>query len=153
MLSRILLTLSCLVFACLSQASAPPNQPLTRASSQQHFMVTLIPPQQAIMVNQMHSWQVRVTGADGRPVNRASFKVDGGMPQHNHGLPTQPQVTQALGHGTFLLEGVKFNMPGWWELTLSLDTEKIKDTVHFQILIELPATKQPASSAPKPGAK
>ena len=36
------------------------------------------------------------------------------MPQHGHGLPTKPRVTRALGHGDHLVEGMKFNMGGWW---------------------------------------
>jgi hypothetical protein len=36
------------------------------------------------------------------------------MPQHGHGLPTKPRVTRALGNGDHLVEGMKFNMGGWW---------------------------------------
>lgn len=145
--AKLILLALLLPLAATAQNNHPPhNQPLTRASSQQVFMVTLIPPAKPIAVNDMHSWQLRLTTADGNPVSRATFKVDGGMPQHNHGLPTRPLITQSLGHGTFLMEGVKFNMSGAWELKIDIEADKLKDSVHFQILIDLP----PTGKLPKP---
>ena len=34
------------------------------------------------------------------------------MPEHNHGFPTAPRVTENLGEGDYLLEGMRFNMGG-----------------------------------------
>ena len=36
------------------------------------------------------------------------------MPEHGHGFPTVPEVTEYLGDGKYLVEGLKFSMPGWW---------------------------------------
>lgn len=152
---------SCLVLACAGVtqpwpvlAQNPPSalmQPLTRASSRQQFMVTLVPPDVPVVINQMQNWTVRVTQANGKPLEQASFRIEGGMPQHNHGLPTRPQVTQNLGHGSFLLEGMRFNMPGAWELTLFIQSGKLKDSVNFQLMIELPpAPGVPATHASMP---
>ena len=44
------------------------------------------------------------------------------MPQHGHGLPTRPQVTRELADGTYLIEGMKFSMTGWWEIKLAIDS-------------------------------
>jgi hypothetical protein len=61
------------------------------------------------------------------------------MPQHGHGLPTQPQVTRELGDGRYLLEGMKFSMPGWSDLKLQVrSTDGQADRVTFNKLIELP---------------
>lgn len=59
---------------------------------------------------------VQVAGRDGNGVEGLDLKVDGGMPQHGHGLPTRPRVTRDLGDGRYQVEGLKFNMGGWWEL-------------------------------------
>ena len=40
------------------------------------------------------------------------------MPQHGHGLPTRPRVTRSLGEGIYEIEGVRFNMGGWWGIKL-----------------------------------
>ena len=55
-----------------------------------------------------HGGEVRLRSAV------AAITVDGGMPQHGHGFPTRPRVTRDLDDGTYLLEGMKFSMTGWW---------------------------------------
>jgi hypothetical protein len=62
------------------------------------------------------STTILVAGQDGRGVEGLQIGVDGGMPQHGHGLPTKPRVTQELGNGRYQVDGLKFNMGGWWEL-------------------------------------
>lgn len=57
------------------------------------------------------------------------------MPQHGHGLPTAPAVIEALGDGRFLIEGMKFNMPGWWVLDLVIDGPDGHDTVTFNLVL------------------
>ena len=57
------------------------------------------------------------------------------MPQHGHGLPTTPQVTKNLGNGRYLIEGVKFNMRGWWIFELGVDGEDGADVVTFNIVL------------------
>ena len=87
-------------------------------------------------VGPIHRWTVRVVAADGTPVpDGAAIKVDGGMPEHGHGLPTRPRVTRALGDGRFLVEGMKFNMPGWWTLTLSVSAAPGADNVTFNLVL------------------
>src|SRR4051794_37101454 len=97
--------------------AAPPadlDLALEKRSSAGTYRVTLVPPAQAPAINQMHSWKVKLAAADGAPIHDASFGVGGGMPQHGHGLPTQPRVTREVADGVYLLEGMKFSMTGWW---------------------------------------
>ena len=55
--------------------------------------------------------------------------VDGGMPAHNHGLPTQPRVTQNLGEGCYKVEGLRFHMQGHWEMKIGIESGGATDTV------------------------
>ena len=55
------------------------------------------------------------------------------MPQHGHGLPTEPAVTAELGDGRYRIEGVKFNMGGWWELQLRDRRPRGQDNVTFNL--------------------
>jgi hypothetical protein len=69
----------------------------------------------------------------GASVAHASIAVGGGMPQHGHGLPTTPKVTQELGEGRYRVEGVKFNMGGWWELKFRIASDAGTDSVTFNL--------------------
>ena len=51
------------------------------------------------------------------------IQVSGDMPEHRHGMPTQPQVTQNLGGGDYLVEGMRFQMGGWWAVTFAIDAD------------------------------
>ena len=89
-----------------------------------------------IPINQLHTWTLHLETADGRPIDNAEIIVDGDMPQHGHGLPSQPQVTQSLGNGDYLVEGVKFQMGGWWVMDFTIAADGQTDTAHFNLLLE-----------------
>lgn len=89
-----------------------------------------------LALNEMHSWTVHVETAAGEAVEGAEIMVDGGMPEHNHGFPTAPEITEELGGGDYLLEGVKFSMAGWWELKLNIDDGDQADVVTFNLILE-----------------
>lgn len=107
-----------------------------RTSENGLFKVSYQPSTGAIPVNQMHEWTLHVETADGDPVEDAVINVDGDMPQHGHGLPTRPQVTQNLGNGDYLLEGMKFQMGGWWVMDFTITAVGQTDAVHFNMQLE-----------------
>jgi hypothetical protein len=88
-----------------------------------------------ITINQLHSWTLHVETPDGQPVTDATIQVDGDMPQHGHGLPTRPQVTQNLGNGDYLVEGLKFHMHGWWIVEFDITSGGETDHVVFNLLL------------------
>jgi hypothetical protein len=89
-----------------------------------------------VQINQMHEWTIHVETADGEPVENAQITVDGGMPEHGHGLPTVPQVTDYLGDGDYRVEGVRFQMQGWWIVTFHISADGSEDTVTFNLTVE-----------------
>ena len=99
------------------------------------YRVTLSPDALPITVRKMHVWTVTLLTSAGAPVTQAAIAISGGMPQHGHGLPTTPQVTKNLGNGRYLIEGVKFNMRGWWTFDLAVDGEHGADGVTFNIVL------------------
>jgi len=90
-------------------------------------------PAESIKVGRLHSWKVQVTTADGAPATGVKLTVDGGMPQHGHGLPTKPLVSPLTGTDSALVEGMKFNMGGWWIVRLRIDGSKGSDVVTFNL--------------------
>lgn len=105
----------------------------TLPTAQGLFHVHYTPNQEPIAINKLHSWTIRVTDANGEPIADAVIGVDGDMPQHGHGLPTRPRVTRALGNGLYEIEGVRFNMGGWWEFKLAIHTGAATDIVTFNL--------------------
>jgi hypothetical protein len=62
--------------------------------------------------------------------------VDGGMPQHGHGLPTNPEVTEYLGNGDYLVEGMRFQMTGFWEVRFVINSGENSDSITFNLNVE-----------------
>ena len=105
-----------------------------RASASRQFTATL-QPDQPLRPRRMQTVRVAITDAAGAPVDNATIQIDGGMPQHGHGLPTRPRVTRALGNGLYEIEGVRFNMGGWWEFKLAIDAPSGSDIVTFNLAL------------------
>jgi hypothetical protein len=115
---------------------------LEKQSAAGMYRVALVPPAQMPAINQMHSWTVKLATPDGTPVHGATFAVDGGMPQHGHGLPTRPRVTREVADGTYALDGMKFSMTGWWEVKLDIQGPQGADKVTFNTVVDKPAVRQ-----------
>ena len=128
------LALIAMTTACMS----PPKDldlAMQQLTVEGKYLVTLQPPARQAAINQLHEWRVFVNSPAGVPVHGARIHVDGGMPQHGHGLPTRPVVTRELADGGFLIEGMKFSMTGWWEIRLAIDGIAGGDRVTFNTVV------------------
>lgn len=120
----------CMLFA------RPPKQldySRTRTSEAGLYRATIHPQGDSIPKGKLQRWTLHLETASGSPVDSATVAVDGGMPQHGHGLPTRPRVTRALGNGDHLVEGMKFNMGGWWVVKFHVNAAPGADSVVFNL--------------------
>ena len=108
----------------------------TRPSDNGLFHVSYTPASGTVPVNQIHQWTLHVETTEGEPVENATITLDGDMPQHGHGLPTRPQVTKYLGNGDYLVEGLKFQMAGWWVMDFVITADGQSDTVRFHMMLK-----------------
>jgi hypothetical protein len=108
---------------------------LTKTTDAGLYVSTIAPADGPASVGPLHSWTVTVKTPDGTAVENAAIGFDGGMPQHGHGLPTAPQMTEALGEGAYLIEGLRFNMPGWWTLTVTIDAAAGTDSATYNVMM------------------
>ncbi len=136
--SLALLLLAAVVglYLWMSYVPADLDYSTTRASNAGLYRVSYEPRRGPIAVNQIHAWTIHVETADGQPVEGATITVDGDMPQHGHGLPTEPQVTEELGGGDYLVEGLKFHMPGWWVVDYTVTAGGQTDSVRFNLMLQ-----------------
>jgi hypothetical protein len=103
-----------------------------RASANRLYTATL-ETTEALRPRRLQSVRITVVDDAGLPVEGASMTIGGGMPQHGHGLPTRPRMTRAIAAGTYEIEGVRFNMGGWWEFKVTIATDRGEDTVTFNL--------------------
>ena len=108
----------------------------TKLSAQGMYRGTIEPGVDPIPINQLHTWTLHLETPDRQPIEDATITVDGDMPQHGHGLPTQPLVTQYLGNGDYLVEGMKFQMTGWWYVEFAISRGEQQDTVRFDMILK-----------------
>ncbi len=99
------------------------------SASADGLKVTYSVPDGRVEINRIHSWILHVESASGVSVTGARIKVDGGMPAHDHGLPTRPRVTEELGDGDYRLDGLRFHMGGYWEIVVEVTTKSGTETV------------------------
>lgn len=107
----------------------------SRSSDRKIFNVSYQSNLDPIPLNKIHAWTFTLETADGKPVENAAISVDGDMPEHGHGLPTQPEVTEHLGGGKYLVEGMKFSMPGWWIIHFAVAAGTGEDTATFNLFL------------------
>lgn len=135
-IAAIFFTLS----ACGAMHGAVPPPPSDfgtgpRTSAHQLYVVTL-QGADALKARKLYTVVATVIDAKtGLPVTDATLTIGGGMPQHGHGLPTRPRVTQNLGAGSYEISGLRFNMGGWWTFELTIITPAGTDTVTFNLQI------------------
>ncbi|MGY8813411.1 MAG: FixH family protein [Gammaproteobacteria bacterium] len=107
-----------------------------RMTEQGIFQVSIQTDVTPIPINQIQSWTLHLQNAAGESVDNAEITLVGGMPMHNHGMPTVPQVTQALGNGSYLVEGLQFQMPGQWLVTLTISADDKTDNIIYNLMLQ-----------------
>jgi hypothetical protein len=135
---RVVPALALLGLTSACTHGAPGNLDLAseRLTEQGAFRVSYKSDSTPVPVHRLHTWTVHVATADGRPVTDASLKVDGDMPGHGHGMPTRPRVTRSLGDGNYLVEGMKFQMGGWWVMEVTVDAGGRHDVAKFNLRLD-----------------
>jgi len=108
------------------------NRTMTGMSARDRFRVSIRSNVDPLPLGRIHSWTVHIETPEGVAVEDAQIIVDGRMPAHKHGLPTEPRLTEILGSGDYLVDGVKFSMPGQWELTLIITAGGVWDEAKFK---------------------
>ena len=116
---------------------SPPGLDLSRseASTKGIFQLAIEPEASSVNQGEIHSWFVTIKTKSCATVDDAQVEIGGGMPDHNHGLPTRPKVTALLGGGRYRVDGVKFSMSGWWELRFAISAAAGIDEATFNLVL------------------
>ena len=109
------------------------SQSRTRTSEAGVYRGTIVPQGDSIPQGRLQRWTLHLETVAGVAVDSATIQVDGGMPQHGHGLPTKPAVTRHLGNGDHVVDGMKFNMGGWWVVKFRVSSTAGSDSLVFNV--------------------
>ncbi len=112
------------------------GQPVLAATTSKGLTISMESEIAPLEINRIHSWLLRLNDAQGNLVSNAVIEFNGGMPEHNHGLPTQPQVTAEIQPGVYLLEGLRFHMQGAWRLELTLNWVDNGNSISDGVIID-----------------
>ena len=134
-LSLVLPIIAATTVSCTMFIRTPPASEFgrTRASDGGQYRATIVPTGDSIPKHKLQSWTLHIETAAGEPVDGETILVAGGMPQHGHGLPTKPVVTKLPAKGDYLVQGLKFNMGGWWVVKFRVNGATPADSIVFNI--------------------
>ncbi len=122
------------ILLLLSLALPLPGQtqePLWRLEAENDVSLAIYSELSPLELNTIHSWELVLTTDGGLPLSDAEITVAGGMPLHDHGLPTQPLVNSEHAPGRYLLEGIRFHMPGQWQLLFTISYGESSEIVQL----------------------
>lgn len=137
-LTLLLLFIAGIAAACTTTPATPTGNASVGGpilSNHGHFLVSYAAESPPITLNALHAWLLTVQTPEGEPVSGATVTVDGGMPAHRHGLPTQPQAAPGDAPGQYRIEGVRFQMPGEWVVTFTIQADALTDQVTFPLTL------------------
>lgn len=91
----------------------------------------------ALSINEFQTCSLQVESLN-RPVENLSILIDGGMPTHNHGLPTSPEIIWSAENKNYQIRGLKFSMPGDWVLNFYVNkyNDKPRDKAQFRFTLQ-----------------
>ncbi|HEX4859208.1 MAG TPA: FixH family protein, partial [Usitatibacteraceae bacterium] len=128
------IVLAALVAWLAGCAAAPSSAPaarldlaLEKPSRDGKFRVALVPPRDGPAVNRIDSWSIRLMTPAGEPIRNGLVYLNGGMPEHGHGLPTRPRTYGEVAPGLYQVDGVKLSMTGWWEMLVAIQANGTED--------------------------
>ncbi|MGX9145044.1 FixH family protein [Mesorhizobium sp. 128a] len=134
-LAGLLAGILAIVYLTAPQSAPGPDISRTKKTDNGLYVASFVPERGVVRQGELESWLLTLKTKTGASVERAAIAISGGMPQHSHGLPTSPQVTDYLGEGRYRIEGLKFTMSGWWQFRFAISSGAGSDTVVFNVVL------------------
>jgi hypothetical protein len=86
--------------------------------------------------DRLHDWLLSITDKNGKPVEKVRLEIANSMPGHPHGAKTAPRMTRHIKGGKHLVEGMYFNMRGWWSTKITIKQGDLTDRVEFNNIVK-----------------
>lgn len=108
--------------------------PISIRSAAGHFTVRLTGIGRTEPLNHMHGFNLRLT-RKGKPVNGATIVLRGSRDETDNPLPTLPQISFTGTPGEYRGEGLRFHMPGDWQLTFAIASGTVRDHATLDVVV------------------
>lgn len=82
-----------------------------------------------------NAWLLMLTDEDDQPLTNVNVSLDPQMPDHGHGVPRRPVVTE-LGEGRYEATPVSLFMPGYWTVEVALQVDDVSESVQFDLCVD-----------------
>jgi hypothetical protein len=133
LLRKLAVLFTALAAAPAAAQSCPSLEGARKADSERYVIAWRTQPAK-IAVGQHFNVEMAVCPKAGQPAPE-SVRVDGFMPEHNHGMNYKPAVKPA-GDGRYTAAGMMFHMPGKWDFIFEIGgggkTDRTTDSVVLQ---------------------
>lgn len=80
------------------------------------------------------SWTIQVNSASGRPIGGARVYAFAAMHDGDRTTRVHVRATEA-GQGTYRVDGLKLDQPGWWNIALVITSPIGTDSAAFNVTI------------------
>lgn len=127
--------LLCLPLRALALEPGEARAPDLSGVSQEGVAIAIFSELSPLRLNRLHAWRIHLTDAEGKPLTGAELALSGGMPDHDHGLPTLPVISAETAPGVYLLQGMRLHMPGRWVISIEIESPAGDDeaTLEFHL--------------------
>lgn len=132
---HLLICFSCLILSLPGFRTLYAQEEVANITTTQGRQLQIFSQLSPLEINSIHSWELLLLDNEGATIIDAEIEVSGGMPEHDHGMPTLPRVTGVLDSGRYLLQGVRFHMPGFWQLVFTIKTSDGIDSAELEFIL------------------
>jgi hypothetical protein len=124
---------------------ATPAIPVLRGSTQLHRYEVALELPNPPPLGELFDVKAKLTLPDGTPIENAKVTMDARMPEHAHGMQTDPKadpgVCEAANlcthpNGEYTSHGFKFHMSGLWSISVQVEGPRGVDSTSFELHVE-----------------
>src|SRR4051812_20221326 len=109
-----------------------PNVTVTSVGT--HMKYALVSSTPAPPARGLDDWTLRITDSAGQPLTTVPLAILTLMPEHGHGSPTIPQISNQ-GGGNYKVSQLNLFMPGIWRITF-FPSNASSDTAEFWFCVQ-----------------
>jgi DNA-binding beta-propeller fold protein YncE len=121
----------------LGEVTGGPSLPRSLCSNGGRYQLELRSVPSPVPANQMFGLELQVLEGctNPKPAADVSLAIEAVMPEHRHGMTTQP-VVEPLGNGRFRASGLLMHMAGLWELHVDVTRKGVLERAQADLVLE-----------------